>query len=108
MTPEFYGPISLWNLNRLTPITNGELTVPKRKPNFTSFEELTQRLKERPPARWCQDPHRRGRSIPSKKLYKRKPRTPSGAFHFGPDCMEQIPTRQVSAINKTCHAILSR
>jgi hypothetical protein len=32
--------------------------------------------------RWCPDPHRRGRIIPSKKLYRRKPRTPRGVFDF--------------------------
>jgi hypothetical protein len=41
------------------------------------FDKLNQRI----PTRWCPDPHRRGRVIPSKKLYSRKPRTPRrGAF----------------------------
>jgi len=31
---------------------------------------------------WRPDPHRRGGALRNKKLYQRKPRTPSGASHF--------------------------
>lgn len=47
-----------------------------KKVDFTELEK-------RPKTRWRPDPHRRGSVIPSKKLYRRKPRTPRrGAFDF--------------------------
>jgi hypothetical protein len=54
----------------------------KRRLNQVNFVDLVDELKERRKTRWCPDPHRRGRIIPSKKLYKRKPRMPSGVSHF--------------------------
>jgi hypothetical protein len=42
--------------------------------------ELAELNKRR--TRWRPDPHRRGRIIQSKKLYRRKPRTPRGVFVF--------------------------
>jgi hypothetical protein len=44
-------------------------------------------LNTRIPVTWRPDPHKRARVIPSKKLYKRKARTPSGSFHFEPRCL---------------------
>jgi hypothetical protein len=51
----------------------------KRKVSTKDWEAL----KSRRPIRWCPDPHQRGRAVPSKKLYQRKPRTPSGVYCFG-------------------------
>jgi hypothetical protein len=45
----------------------------KRKVNWAA-------LFERVPNHWRPDPHRRGRAIPSKKVYQRKPRTPVRGF----------------------------
>lgn len=60
----------------------------KKRLNAAKFEELVSQLQEKPPTRRILDPHRRGRIIQSKKLYKRKPRMPSGVFHFwtGSNC----------------------
>lgn len=74
----------------------------KKRLNSVQLEELLSRLKERPPTRRIHDPHRRGRIIPSKKLYRRKPRTPSGAFHFGE--IVGAACLQVPASGSTCHA----
>lgn len=41
-------------------------------------------LQARVPVNWRPDPHKRGGSMASKKLYQRKPRTPLRGFYFVP------------------------
>jgi hypothetical protein len=56
-------------------------------------------LNERQPTRWRPDPHRRGRIIASKKLYKRKPRTKRDeAFDFSGVALSSLPTANLRLI----------